>query len=77
MKINIYPKYYIENDTKDVSSKYLISIVGSVEYELPYKIQNRYKKCWTTTFEDVRFDPNAVGESDLKVVHPLNLVMLN
>lgn len=58
MNINIYPKYYVENDRDYVKNRILISIIGDVESSLEMEVKDRYKDVLELRFCDLDFVPS-------------------
>lgn len=71
MDIRIFSKEYVENDKSDVSDRYLLSILSTVETPLDKNVKQRYKRAYSLVFDDMKYDPNRYD--DMKEYHGLEV----
>lgn len=71
MEIRIFSKEYVENDKSDVSDRYLLSILSTVETPLDENVKQRYKRAYKLVFDDMKYDPNRYD--DTKEYHGLQV----
>ncbi|MGL5710467.1 MAG: hypothetical protein ACRCW9_06480 [Cetobacterium sp.] len=62
MRINIYPKFYVEKQTSLEKDKVLISILSPIETSLTKECKERYLDVLELRFEDLPFDASKIEE---------------
>lgn len=58
--IRIFPKSTVEDDTKELKDKILISILSPIETSLTNENKSRYKDVLELKFEDLPYDPKQI-----------------